>query len=86
VSDLNRLHNHMTRDIKPPGQCSACDEYRQRLHGRLTEIEVADDRETLQRAIELLESATSNSLLAPLRQSWGIERDRTVARLREMAR
>lgn len=20
-------HNHMTRDIKPPGQCPACDRY-----------------------------------------------------------
>jgi hypothetical protein len=23
-------HNHFTRDIKPPGACPTCDEYRQR--------------------------------------------------------
>jgi hypothetical protein len=30
---LYRLHNHMTRDIKPLGECIACDEY----HKKVTE-------------------------------------------------
>lgn len=26
---MNRQHTHLTRDIKPPGLCPACDEYYQ---------------------------------------------------------
>lgn len=28
--DCRPRHNHITRDIRPPGQCIACDEYHDR--------------------------------------------------------
>lgn len=34
MSDSPNRHNHVTRDIKPPGQCPGCDDYHNRGESR----------------------------------------------------
>lgn len=50
------LHNHITRDIKPLGQCPACDRYHDSQIPKRKEASYAEElEEKLQEAISALE-------------------------------
>ncbi len=44
-------HNHITRDIKPPGQCYSCDRY----HAKHLQGAVTDLRNVIHGTLDILE-------------------------------
>lgn len=66
-------HNHITRDIKPPGQCYSCDRYHA-LHGRREAIQLRNVIYGTLDSWEDFGAAHAHSYLLQEAQARGIDR------------